>query len=81
MQSSSFSNSKGDVCECRANSIKLSECKRDISRHVQKARANLRTRYKTVMKSATKGIFSFAVQVNPELHISRANFSTDSNHN
>ena len=35
MQSCSFSNPKGDVCECRGNNTKLSECKRDISRHVQ----------------------------------------------
>ena len=31
----SFSNPKGEVCECSGNNIKLSECKRDISRHVQ----------------------------------------------
>ena len=35
MQSCSFSNLKGDVCECSGNNIKLSEYKRDISRHAQ----------------------------------------------
>ena len=35
IQSCSFSNPKGDVLECSGNNIKLSECKRDISRHVQ----------------------------------------------
>ena len=30
-----FSNPKRDVCECGGNNIKLSECRRDISRHVQ----------------------------------------------
>ena len=35
MQTCSFSNPKGDVCECGGNNINLSECKRDISRHVQ----------------------------------------------
>ena len=30
MQSCSFSNPKGDVCECSGNNVKLSECKRDI---------------------------------------------------
>ena len=35
MQSSSFSNPKGDVSECSGNNIKLSKCKRDISRDVQ----------------------------------------------
>ena len=35
MQSCSFPNRKGDVCECSGNNIKLNECKRDISRHVQ----------------------------------------------
>ena len=35
MQSLSFSNPNGDVCECSGNNIKLSECKRDISRYVQ----------------------------------------------
>ena len=30
-----FSNPKGDVCECSGNNINLSECQRDISRHVQ----------------------------------------------
>ena len=35
MQSCSFSNPKGDVFECSGNNIKLSECKRNISRHVQ----------------------------------------------
>ena len=35
MQSCSFSNPKGDFCGCCVNNIKPSECKRDISRHVQ----------------------------------------------
>ena len=35
MESCSFSNPKRDVCECGGNNIKLSECQRDISRHVQ----------------------------------------------
>ena len=35
MQSCSFSNPKGDVCECSGNNIKLSECKRHSFRHVQ----------------------------------------------
>ena len=35
MEGCSFSNPKGDVCECSGNNIKLSECQRDISRHVQ----------------------------------------------
>lgn len=35
MQSCSFSNPKGDVCGCSGNNVKLSECKRDISRHMQ----------------------------------------------
>ena len=35
MKSCSFSNPKRDVCECSRNNIKLSECQRDISRHVQ----------------------------------------------
>ena len=35
MESCSLSNPKRDVCECSGNNIKLSECQRDISRHVQ----------------------------------------------
>ena len=35
MESRSFSNAKRDFCECSGNNIKLSECQRDISRHVQ----------------------------------------------
>ena len=37
MESWSLSNLKRDVsvCECTGNNIKLSQCQRDISRHVQ----------------------------------------------
>ena len=35
MESCSFSNPKGDVCECSGKNIKLRECQRDIFRHVQ----------------------------------------------
>ena len=37
MESWSLSNPKKDVsvCECSGNNIKLSQCQRDISRHVQ----------------------------------------------
>ena len=35
MQSSSFSNHKGDVPECSGNNVKLSKCERDIFRDVQ----------------------------------------------
>ena len=37
MESWSLSNLKRDVsvCECSGNNIKLSQCQRDISRHVQ----------------------------------------------
>ena len=35
MESWSLSNSKRDVCRCSGNSIKLSQCQRDISRHAQ----------------------------------------------
>ena len=35
MESCSLSNPRRDVCECSGNNIKLSECQRDISRHVQ----------------------------------------------
>ena len=35
MESCSFSNPKRDVSECSGNNIKLSECQRDISRHLQ----------------------------------------------
>ena len=37
MESWSLSNPKRDVsvCECSGNNIKLSQCQRDISRHVQ----------------------------------------------
>ena len=35
MESCSLSNPKRDVCECSGNNINLSECQRDISRHVQ----------------------------------------------
>ena len=41
MQSCSFSNLKGEVFECSGNNIKLSECKRDISRHVQTYRLGI----------------------------------------
>ena len=41
MQSCSFSNPKWDVFECSGNNIKLSECKRDIFRHVQTYRLGI----------------------------------------
>ena len=75
-QSCSFSNPKGDVFECSGNNIKLSECKRDISRHVQTYGLGINR----VKKSATKWILFFAVQVN-KCHISRANCSRIVNYN
>ena len=35
MESCSFPNTKGEVCELKLNNIPLAECHRDISRHVQ----------------------------------------------
>ena len=35
MERCSFSNPKGDLCECSGNNMKLSECQRHTSRHVQ----------------------------------------------
>ena len=66
MESCSLSNPKRDVCECSGNNIKLSECQRDISKPTDLV--------STVMKSATKWILFFTVQVN-KCNISRANFS------
>ena len=62
--------------ECSGNNIKLSECKRDISRNVQTYGLGINR----VKKSATKWILFFAVQVN-KCHISRANFSRIVNYN
>ena len=69
MQSCSFSNPKGDVFECRGDNIKLSECKRVISRHVQTYGLGINRD-----EISDEWILFFAVQVN-KCHISSANFS------
>ena len=75
MQSCSFSNPKGDVFECSGNNIKLSECKRDISRHVQTYGLGINRD-----EISDEMDLFFAVQVN-KCHISRANFSQIVNYN
>ena len=63
MESCSFSNPKRVVCECSGNNIKL--------RHVQAYGLGIN---RNELKSATKWILFFAVQVN-KCNISRFNFS------